>query len=274
MNGAFEVSVWAREAFGGAAGELSARIPEAIRSAHATALTAHVAADMTTNDTYGHTLKVKQYELLVAQVREVPGVMIRRPQGMRFDLAVVPETNVAILPLRYATDRKDRREDSRLAAPVSDLRQSLLGLNSSAAPRQLTIDHAFVDDDALASGFEELEELDRQLRRFGRLVVIGYASNPAAGVWGIGWGDLELKNAATGEITWPHWETLPEISAGSAATHSLAADLSVVGRETSRFDSSTEDDDDFGLVARPSWARVPVSETTNENTAAERGVGE
>lgn len=269
-----KVGQWAQTAFGGAAEDLATRVPGALRAAHAAALTAHISAEMTSNDTYGHTLKVKQYELLVEHVRDIPGVTTRRPQGMRFELAVVPETNVAILPLRYTTDPKEKREDSRLPSPVSDLRKSLLGLNSPATPRQLTIEHAFEDDATLAGNLEELEEIDKQLRKFGRIVVVGYASNPTVGVWGIGWGDLELEDESTGQVHWTHWESLSESPAlnpmrdiplrAVAATRS--ADVS------NRFDMG-EDEDDFGLTPRSPGFEAPTSEPEREpqSTGIEAG---
>lgn len=261
-----KVGSWALEAFGEAAEDLFTRIPGAVRAAHTAALTAHVSAEMTSNDTYGHTLKVKQYELLVQHIRDVPGVTTRRPQGMRFELAVVPETNVAILPLRYTTDPKERREDSRLPSPVSDLRKSLLGLNSSATPHQLTIEHAFEDDEMLAVGLEELEEVDKQLRKFGRIVVVGYASNPTVGVWGIGWGDLELEDEATGKVLWTHWESLLENSALMSSKDVPARTVTVIADESSRFDS-TEEEDDFDLAPRVPGSDAPISEPEREAQA-------
>lgn len=260
-----KVSQWAQTAFGDAAEELATLVPGALRAAHAAALTAHVSAEMTSNDTYGHTLKVKQYELLVEHVCDVPGVTTRRPQGMRFELAVVPETNVAILPLRYTTDPKERRDDSRLPSPVSDLRKSLLGLNSSAGPRQLTIEHAFEDDATLTGSLDELEEVDKQLRKFGRIVVVGYASNPTVGVWGIGWGDLELEDENTGKVHWTHWESLVESPALYPARdiplRAVAATRSAA--DSNRFDSG-EDEDDFGLTPRSPGFVAPISESEQE----------
>ncbi|WP_432246237.1 hypothetical protein ACRB8A_20195 (plasmid) [Arthrobacter sp. G.S.26] len=260
-----QASKWAQTAFGDAAADLATIVPGALRAAHKAALTAHISAEMTSNDTYGHTLKVKQYELLVEHVRDITGVTTRRPQGMRFELAVVPETNVAILPLRYTTDPKEKREDSRLPSPVSDLRKSLLGLNSSATPRQLTIEHAFEDDATLADNLEELEEIDKQLRKFGRIVVVGYASNPTVGVWGIGWGDLELEDESTGQIHWTHWESLIE-----SRDLNLVRDIPLRAVEATphtdvanRFDSG-EDDDDFDLTPRSPSSEAPTSEPERE----------
>ncbi|MFS0717901.1 hypothetical protein ABC337_09870 [Arthrobacter sp. 1P04PC] len=260
-----KVERWAQAAFGGVAEDLAARIPDALRAAHVAALSAHVSAEMTTNDTYGHTLKVKQHELLVEHLRDIPGVTTRRPQGMRFELAVIPETNVAILPLRYTTDPKERREDARLASPVSDLRKSLLSINSSVAPRQLTIEHAFEDDAILAGNLEELEVVDKQLRSFGRIVVVGYASNPVAGVWGIGWGDLELEDESSGKVHWTHWESL-DGSQPFASTRDIPRPAVPATRtvdDTDRFDSGVNEDD-FDLTPRSPGYGAPVSEPGRE----------
>ncbi|WAJ33023.1 hypothetical protein OUO20_18500 [Arthrobacter sp. FX8] len=261
-----EVGTWAEEAFAEAARDLSLLVPRAIRAAHAAALTAHVSAEMTSHDTYGHTLKVKQYEILVDYIRDVPGVTTRKPAGMRFELAVIPQTNVAILPLRYTTDPKEKREDSRLPSPVSDLRKSLLGLNSSAAPRQLTIEHAFEDDDTLAVSLDELEDVDKQLRKFGRIVVVGYASNPTTGVWGIGWGDLEIEDQATGEVLWKHWESLLDDATLPSLQDVSARPVASVVEAPTRFDS-TLDEDDFNLAPRVYGSETPLSEPESEPKA-------
>ncbi len=55
----------------------------AISEAHAEATAAQYSQGSPANDTYGHTLKVRQHELLNAHLNEVPGIVLRRPEGVR-----------------------------------------------------------------------------------------------------------------------------------------------------------------------------------------------
>ena len=48
-----------------------------------------------------------------------------------------------------------------------------------------------------------------QLANFGRVVTIGYASNPAGGIFELVWGDVELVDEETGQVMWRYWEQLP-----------------------------------------------------------------
>lgn len=97
MSG-FQLSTWARAALGNAAAELAEAVPLGLQQAHEISLRAHLTAEMESNDTYGHTLKVKQFKCLEEAVRDIEGVEIRRPAGGRWDLVVIPETNVALMP--------------------------------------------------------------------------------------------------------------------------------------------------------------------------------
>lgn len=256
------VSQWAKTTFGSAAEELSLVVSAALREAHELALRAHVTAEMKSNDTYGHTLKVKQFTALAAAAEKVPGIETRKPQKGRFPLVVIPETNVALLPLRYSTDRRDLREQCRLDTPVSDLRQTLLGLNSSTSALQLTIEDAIVDDAALEQRFLEEQEVDEQLSRFGRIVVVGFGSNPS-GIWGIGWGDMEIEDLATGLVHWPTWEGLHGVDERLATSHLRLAVTEQTPGLPERFDQAP-DEDGFDLIARTAGTGVPSSEPTRE----------
>ena len=76
--------------------------------------------------------------------------------------------------------------------PVSDLRKSLLSLNASTLPDQLTLDQAELDPGELEAQLAEEQALLDQLASFGQVVTIGYASNPERGIFELGWGDVEL----------------------------------------------------------------------------------
>lgn len=262
--GGFQLSSWAKATLGSAAADLAAAVPLGLQQAHELSLRAHLTAEMESNDTYGHTLKVKQFKCLEEATRCIDGVEIRRPAGGRWDLIVIPETNVALMPWRYSKNRRDSRERSRLSTPVSDVKQALLGLNTSPAPRQLTLeDLTSADFDLLEERWKEELEVDQQFSRFGRVVVVGFGSNPD-GLWGVGWGDLEIVDVATGEVRWPVWEALnhsPLASSADVAESRPAGLAPALEPQTAatRFDFG-EDDEPFSLTPRVPGEASPISE--------------
>jgi len=266
MSG-FQLSTWAKAALGSMALDLSEAIPLGLQQAHEISLRAHLTAEMESNDTYGHTLKVKQFKCLEEATKDIDGVEIRRPAGGRFGLIVIPETNVALMPWRYSKNRRDLRERSRLSTPVSDVKQALLGLNTSPVPRQLTLDDLTEDYDLLEQRWEEEREVDEQFSRFGRVVVVGFGSNPN-GLWGIGWGDLEIVDVVSGEVRWPVWEALDHSSSAAATNGAASGAANLVSvpetpAAATRFDSGTEEEP-FFLTPRAPGDTSPISEPERE----------
>ncbi|GAA3665277.1 hypothetical protein GCM10023081_00180 [Arthrobacter ginkgonis] len=237
------VSGWAESRFGGLAAELAVAASRAMHTAHDLALKAHLSAEMVQRDTYGHTLKVKMHEVLVELLGEVPGVVLRKPAGGRFELPVVEETSIALLPLRYSTDRRVTREDAKI--DLSELRRSLLALVSPnpAKAHQWTIEDALEEDLDVEAHYEQLRELDEQLAAFGQVVTIGFGSNPASGLWGLGWGDLRVDEE-NGKAVWETWEALPEnASTHEGITHRPALRTVSEEPELTYFDQTDEADE-------------------------------
>lgn len=271
-----EVSRWAEARFGASAADLALTVPAAIRRAHQRAMDAHAAAELETNDTYGVTLHVAQHEELVRLARGIEGVAIRKPKDVsasRFSFVVVDETAVVLYPWRYATDRRTEREQAKLRTPVSGLRKTLLTLAPREIGPQLTLDdleRGYADLEAELA--EERAALE-QLRRFGRVVAIGYASNPSAGLFDLGWGDLDLVDEASGEVTWPRWEPflLDDGQAGEEGgtrfPRAPGSPPEGSGHE-GRFDDAPLSED-FGLALRPPLSPTPISEP--ERAEAETG---
>ena len=259
-----ESTVWARERFGDAAGDMAQAIARAIHQAHGRALAAHSSGGLTTNDTYGVTLHVAQYEELVAECADLPGVSIRKPRDVlgRFDLVVRDEPPVVLYPWRYATDQSVPRDRAKLRPPVSDLRKSLLSLSAGTLPGQLTLDQGAIDPEELEAQLADDQELLDQLARLGQVVTVAYASNPGAGIFDLGWGDAELVNEKTGEVEWLYWEQLPT-PGDQAATGSPCRPAVPVSGDGSarigRFDDAPLMDD-LGLRPRSPLAEPPVSE--------------
>jgi hypothetical protein len=257
-------SDWAQERFGDAATDFALAVARAIYQAHGRALAAHVSGGLASNDAYGVTFHVAQYEELAAECGDLPGVSIRKPKDVvsRFDLVVHNDPPVVLYPWRYATDRAVSRERARMDRPVSDLRKSLLSLNANTIPGQLTLDQAGIDPEELEAQLVEEQELLDQLARLGQVVTIGYASNPSAGLFDLGWGDVELVNEETGEVSWHYWEQLPPPAgqAGVATPRKPLAPVDGDGRaQAGRFDDAPLEDD-LGLRPRPPIAEPPTSE--------------
>ena len=217
---------------------------------------------MTANDTYGSTLHVTQYQQLVEFARGIPRVTVRKPVEVtsRFEFIVLDAPPVVLYPWRYATDRSKSRDAAKLRKPVSDLRRTLLSIAARHVDPQLTLEQATLGAEQLEADFVDEQAVLEQLANFGRVVTVGYASNPSAGLFDIGWGDMELINEATGEVVWHHWESLAHShqASGISAPVLAVAPLGDRGR-AGRFDDAPLNDD-FGLAPRTPLAEPPVSE--------------
>lgn len=260
------VSATARATFGSLAGQLPPIISEAMNTAHELALKAHLSGEMDRHDTYGHTLKVKMHEVLAEAVRHVPGVIMRKPAGGRFPLPVIQETAVALLPLRYSTDRKESRESAKIN--LSELRRSLLALVTPSATKslQLSIEDAMADDFDMDAHFQEMDDMDEQLAAFGRVVTIGFGSNPSAGLWGLGWGDLRLAESGH-KTTWESWNDLPDPVPGGLST-SPTVELRVIDTVKPVYFDQTDEADELELSPRG------PSTDSDEESASARASGD
>jgi hypothetical protein len=257
-------SAWARQRLGDETGELGLAVARAIHQAHSRALAAHISSELTSNDAYGVALHAAQHEELAAECGTLQGVSIRKPRGVRgrFALVVRDLPAVVLYPWRYASDNTVPRERARLRPPVSDLRKSLLALNTSAIPGQLTLDQAALDYAQLEAGLAEEQALLDQLASLGQVVVVGYASNPGAGVFELGWGDLELVDEERGRVVWRYWEELPppgDQAAGGAGQQPAVPGGGRGGHPVGRFDDAPLADD-LGLKPRPPLTEPPISE--------------
>jgi hypothetical protein len=256
-------SAWAQAHFGDGAGELAQAVARAIHQAHGRALAAHIGGGLAFNDAYGVTLHAAQYEELAAKCSDLPGVSIRKPKGVRsrFPLVVRDDPPVVLYPWRYATDKAVPRERAKLRPPVSDLRKSLLSLNANTLPDQLTLDQAELDLQQLEAELAEEQALLDQLESLGRVITIGYASNPSAGIFELVWGDVELVDEETGEVFWRYWEELPPpgTQAGGASPRQPVLPVDGDGSRVSRFDDAPLEDD-LGLKPRPPMTEPPFSE--------------
>ena len=255
-------SAWARARFGGVTGDMARAVARAMHQAHGLAMDAHISSTLRSNDAYGATLHVTQYEQLAEFARDIPGVSIRKPTDVRcrFGLVVLDNPPVVLYPWRYATDKSTLREKAKLRPPVSDLRKTLLTLNANTISDQLTLDQAERDPEELEAELAEEQAVLEQLAKFGQVVTVGFASNPAGGIFDLGWGDVELVAEETGGVIWRHWEQLSppgDQAAGGEPRQPLSPPD---GHDhTVRFDDAPLTED-LGLVARSPIAEPPISE--------------
>lgn len=246
--GSVPVSTWSEARFGGLAADLGIAVRQALQTAHELALKAHLSGEMDPNDTYGHTLKVKMNQVLADKLQELPGVILRKPAGGRFYLPIVEETSMALLPIRYSTDRRVTREDAKI--DLSAYRRSLLSLVSAnpAKGQQLSIEDALNGDEDVDAHYQQMRDLDQQLSAFGQVATIGFASNPTSGLWGLGWGDLRVDEE-NDVAAWESWEALPEVDARLEPTLQRPTLRSVPVVDAVYFDQ-TDESDDLGLIPR------------------------
>lgn len=266
-----EPSAWALDRFGSAAAPLLHAVPEAVHQAHALAEAAHLASGLNSNDTYGYTLHVTLHEQLVQFTSNIPGVTARKPIGVRsrFPYVVVEETSVALMPWRFAAAGSVRRTEAKLPLPVSDLRRTMFGLSMHQGHIQPTLQDTDLDIDELEAMISEEREMFDQFRRRGTVVTIGLASNPTNGILTLGWGDVELVDADSGEVTWRHWEALRTIPVDQLGARPILLRPAETA-SAARFDDAPLDDA-FRLVHRTPLASEPISEHPAEEQATGTG---
>ena len=269
--GSYEADEWARRRFGDVAGDLGQAVAAGIQEAHRLALLAHLGSELSTNDAYGSTLMVTQHEQLIAATVDVPGVVARKPTGVksRFPYVVVEDVSVVLMPWRFTNNRATRRVDATMSTPVSHLRKTLLSLGAGAqAVTQLVLEQSTLDDGQLEAQLAEEQEVSAQLASFGRVVTVAFGSNPTDGLFELGWGDAELISADTGHVYWHSWELLPAAELRAAGLRAPAAVPlrsvdPVDGSRVGRFDAAPLNED-LGLAARPRPVSAPLSESQPE----------
>lgn len=269
--GSYKAGGWAQRRFGAAAADLGQAVAAGIQEAHRLALLAHLGSELSTNDAYGAALMVTQHEQLIAATADVPGVVARKPTGVksRFPYVVVEDVSVVLMPWRFTNTRATRRVDATMPTPVSHLRKTLLSLGAGAqAVTQLVLEQSTLDDDELEAQLAEEQEISAQLASFGRVVTVAFGSNPTDGLFDLGWGDAELISEDTGHVFWHSWEPLPAAEPRAAglpapAPTPLRSVDPVDGSRVGRFDAAPLNED-LGLAARPRPVSAPLSEAQPE----------
>lgn len=249
---------WLSATLGAHRERIEHEIKAALCEAHTEAVRSQDQQGSKANDTYGHTLKVRQHEILNDRLRAVPGIVFRKPAGVqaRFDFPVVEATNAVIVPLRISKDPRVRHNQVH-RIDLSDLRRALLA--GLAPPRAPDLLDAMSDEDYEAS-YAEAVHAHEQLESAGRAVVVGFGATPE-GIFEIGLGDLVIDDADRGEISWRRWHPLPVFA--DLDSIPAAPVLRVVEPPTpvERFDAGHESDDvDFGYRILPIGSGPPDPE--------------
>lgn len=257
-----ELSEWERSRLGVDAERIRYEICLAIRDAQVEATRAQVAQSSNAHDTYGHTLYVAQHEMLIQRLRAIPGVVLRKPAGVRsrFEFAVVEETNAVIVPIRFSRDPRTRHDHARLP-PLSELRSTLLDLRPVAPEYQLPFDDAAVGPEQAERQYEEELMAFEELQELGNAVVVGFGSTPD-GVFELGLGCVHVVDQARGVVEWHPWVPLPILDAdGDVPAAPPLRAVPALERRVDRFDSDeVADDDELGLRARIRPLEAPSSE--------------
>ncbi|WP_032393215.1 hypothetical protein ACJEDT_02740 [Rhodococcoides fascians] len=244
------------ERLGTACDALQAAVVSAARQAHEHALGSHEAQAYRDRDTYAAALRVNLHKLLADKVRDIPGVVLRKPENTRsrFDLPFVQEKNVVLHWWKYATDGRTRREDARIA--VSGLREHLMTLAPTAIEDQLAFDsHGTLSEEEIQEQFEQDAHFNREMAKSGRSVTLAIASSPD-GLFDLGWGDAELADES-GRVIWSSWQSLKSVVVPSVSVPRI---VETAQNQPARFDDgATSTSFDLALKT-PSTDRAGGSE--------------
>lgn len=265
-------SDWAERRLGSQCARIQHEVCLAIRDAHMDAVRAQLAQSSKSKDAFGHTLAVAQHEMLNERLARIPGVVLRRPAGVRsrFAYPVIEETRVVLVPLRFSSDARKQRHECRV--DLSELRTALLGTAPMRPEAQRSIfelEDPVAADRADADYAEEVAVFE-EMSKAGRAVVIGFGATPDR-LFGLGWGELLIENPISGQVSWPQWEDLPILIADAQVPPAPPLRAVPDSDPVERFDanpvqpatSDAESDDNLGLVLR---SRVEPSPSPERET--------
>ncbi len=240
--------VWERVRLGLLAPVLRKRISRVLADRQDLSVAAHVAGSLRTNHTYGATQRNGLEQDLADLAEDISGLVVRTVGGVA--LLVVEETGTVIYPYRYAKSRREQRTQAVMSAPMSEVRKVLFVQDIPPVSDQLTLEEGQLTEEELAD--HEAEVTDRRAagQVGARVVVLGYGSDPS-GSWGLGWGEIEVRDPLSPQVEWIMWVPL---DAAVAATQLGAGSLQVVNDLAPAgpsFDDGTPVDSGFELTMRP-----------------------
>ena len=202
---------WSQTRFGTEADDLREKIAGASTDAYLGARDAQDASGAATNDPYGHTLKVLQFQLLAETVGQLPAA--RTIKLDRYPLVII--AGCVLYPARSLDHKTTRAKEGRLRVPVSTIRRRLFAALGAKSAKP-----------ALAPSLEppepSVQDLRTLLARLGagtHLVAISYIASLAAGITDIYWGDAELRTD-DGSLIFHDGEPIPIIRRENRLNHS------------------------------------------------------
>ncbi|NLU84718.1 hypothetical protein [Rhodococcus sp. HNM0569] len=263
-----ELSDYAIERFGDLAAVIQNSVIETVHEAQEAALRVHAEHGLPERDPYGTSFRGHLNRRLLAKLRNVPGIRARKPVGhhTRYELPVIEETGVVLYWWRVPGDGRIPLVEARIR-DVSRLQAHLMTFAPTAVEPQMTLEHATMSDEELDQLFTEDEQFSMQMAQVeGRTVTLWVSASPD-GLYDFGWGDAELINAETGQLSWPRQESLKTVSP-------VVPTLKLVGHDDEpidRFDSNTDQDNEFGLSLRA--PQEEISSEAQQDDADDRTTG-
>lgn len=263
-------SAWELDRFGSLAVVLRERCPQLVQARHDLSVAAQVAGGMRRHYPYGVTQHRGLEEALADLATEIPGLVVRSVQGAGAAL-VVEETGTVIHPFRYAKNRQQRREQANMS-PLSEVRRMLFVQDIPPMSEQLTLEQGQLSDEELVEFEAEVEDRRAAGRVGVRVAVLGYGSD-VSGVWGIGWGEIEIRDPQTADVHWTMWVPL---DSATANTQSGAGPLRLVddiSPAEASFDTGAPADFGFNLHMRPGAAAKEPGGPADEPVDPETDTG-
>jgi len=241
-------SVWEIARLGSLAGALRERVPQVVSARQELSVAAHAAGRLRTSHTYGTTQRHGLEQDLAALADEIPGLLVRTVGGAA--LVVVEQTGTVLYPYRYAKNRQQQRTQAVMSEPMSEVRQVLFVQDTAPMSDQLTLVQGQLTEEELADLEAEVADRRAAGQVGARVVVLGYGSD-VSGVWGIGWGEIEVRDPLNPRVNWITW--VPLDTAGADAQPGIGSvdavhDISPTGPS---FDDGTPADAGFKLKMRP-----------------------
>lgn len=245
MTSSYVATAWARKWLGDQAETMAALAAQAVAEAHDCGVRAHLGSGLTSEDAYGHTIQLQQFQCFAALAKEQPGVKLHRPDGSRVELVALGTTVFDFW--RYGRDATTDRTKARFRTPLSGRQRGLLTAAATPAPRQLRLPGD--GDDPNEPELTELDALDAAFADYAQVIKVGYCASSANNVSKLGWGDVVLLDESRGTVDWPVWEDLPLHETGAVVQAPRL--LSATAPSDSRAGFAAAPMEDFDLAAKP-----------------------
>lgn len=205
---------WALETFGADGVRIREEAPAIIRDCHEKLANAQAEADMKHQGVYGNIWHRCLAEF-AGRLGRLPSAERVAVPGARY--SVVAFGDVVIFPWRYSREAGIEIGSRKFA--VSDARVSLFRTRNEPRERlDLGFEHPELTD-------EEQEIIERQeaalqavLRRYARVVIVGYASNPYA-LHNVMWGEAKLGE--DGHLVFSTSESLMDVASAALSNMDL-----------------------------------------------------